>query len=213
MKGFLLITGIALFCLTGCAPTCRDTSLYQNTGRQKAIVAVLPVVDQSGSEPLPWDLSEELTGEIRARIDGARSLYLLQSGTSREIAALLTRPNLEEVSKASLKSLGAAEFAVVTEVIEADNPISCAYLSHGEDQLLSLAVRVRVIDLRQSQPKVILQEIVGRNFHLTWPDAHLDYSKMAWGTKAFTQTPMGIAHERLVKELVARAEAYIETVR
>ena len=75
--------------------------------------------------------------------------------------------------------------------------------------VLSLALRVRVIDVRHETPKVILQEVLDQDYVVSRAYMNCDYSKKPWGTEAFNYTPMGMAHNRLVRELVSRIEAYI----
>lgn len=65
MRSLILSLGIVALLCGGCARNYRDTTLYQLSGRQKPIVAVLPVIDNTSANNLRWDLSRELTDEIR----------------------------------------------------------------------------------------------------------------------------------------------------
>ena len=217
MRGLILSLGMATLLLAGCARHCGDTTLYQLSGRQKPIVAVLPVIDQTSGCNLTWDLSREFTDEIRNRVYDSKRIYLLRDGSSLEIAKQLSTPNPREIAPEAIHSLGAAEYALVAEIIKQDGLSSgskhqsSAQLSRPEiGSILTLGLRVRVIDMRHETPKIILQEVLDQDFMVATAYMHCDYSKMPWGTEAFTRTPMGIAHNRLVRELVARVEAYIE---
>jgi hypothetical protein len=178
-------------------------------------VAVLPVINNNENPDLTWDISTELTDEIRNRIYDSKKIYLLREGGNREMAQLLSTPNIKAISKNVTESLGAAQFVVVSEIIEQDEekyglgPGDHPFRSEV-GAILSLALRVRVIDLRNEKPKVILQEILDNDFVISRAYMNCDYKKMPWGTEAFTRTPMGIAHNRLIRTLVSRIESYIE---
>lgn len=215
MRGLIVSLSI-LSLLCGCTCGYRDTALYQPSGRQKPIVAVLPVIDNTEKTNLKWDLSHELTDEIRKRVFESKKIYLLRDGSSLEVAEMLSTPNPKNISAAATKCLGAAEFVVVAEIIEQEE---AKYGFASDDSvrsevgsILSLALRVRVLDVRRGTPKVILQEVLDNDYVISRAYMNCDYSKMAWGTEAFTRTPMGMAHNRLIRTLTSRIESYIESV-
>ena len=208
MKRLILAIAAAALVCGGCVRPYGDTSLYQTSGRHKAVVAVLPVINQTSMTNIPWDLSQELTEEIRKKVYESKRIYLHREPTSLEVAQLLSVPNPQSISSRAAESLGDAEYAIVTEVIEQKEKAFKARSELGA--ILTFALRVRVLDLRQSTPKVILQEVLDKDYVVAKPYMHCDYEKMGWGTEAFNYTPMGMAHSRLVRELVSRAEAYIE---
>ena len=90
MKSLILSLGIVTLLCGGCARNYRDTTLYQLSGRQKPIVAVLPVIDNASENNLKWDLSRELTDEIRKKVYDSKKIYLLRDGGNSEIAYLLS---------------------------------------------------------------------------------------------------------------------------
>ncbi len=211
MGRFLTYLGVIAALATSCVPTCRDTTLYQRSGRQKAIVAVLPVINTVGEGGLTWDLSREFTDEVRKRIYNSQVAYLLRDHGSLEIAEKLNTPCPSEISASQASNLGAAEFALVMELIEQDEmPLRS---SENGPTLLSVAMRVRVIDLRHDQPKVILQEIVRKEREIARAYMACDYTKTPWGSEPFQRTPLGVVHQQLVRELVTRTEGYIEAAR
>lgn len=219
MRALIITLGSTLLLCVGCARTCHDTTLYECSGRQKHIVAVLPVIDNTGETQLTWDLSRELTDEIRKRVYESKKIYLLREGGNLEIAKTLSTPNLQAISTSATSHLGAAEFAVVSEIImQEEEPRRV--MSKGSEpkvsavgSVLSLALRVRVIDVRSEKPKVILQEVLDNDFVVSRAYMNCDYSKTPWGTDAFACTPMGMAHNRLIRTLVSRIEAYIEAAK
>lgn len=217
MRGLFLFLGAAALLCGGCARQYRDTALYQLSGRQKPIVAVLPIINHVENQDLKWDLSKELTDEIRKRVSDSKRVYLLREGGSLEFAKELSTPNPTAIPESAITNLGAAEFAVVAELIEQDEvPYSHAKgaqddsLCSDAGAILSMALRVRVIDLRRETPKLVLQEVLDHDFVIARAYMQSDYSKTPWGTEAYSRTPMGMAHARIIRELVSRIEAYIE---
>ncbi len=213
MKKLLLSLGIvSLFC-GGCVPNYGDTTLYQTSGRQKPIVAVLPVIDTTTTNTLSWDLSEELTDELRKRVYDSKKIYLLRDGGNQEMAKLLSTPNPKAIPLAAASDLGAAQFAVVAEIFEQEEEgfgIMPMGLRGDAGSVLSVALRVRVLDVRDETPKVILQEVIDTDYVISRAYMNCDYDRFRWGSDAFVNTPMGIAHNRLIRTLVSRIEAYIE---
>lgn len=203
---------LSLFC-GGCARTYRDTSMYQRTGQIKPIVSVMPVINSAGVCRAEWDYSRELTDEIRKRIFDSSKLYLLREGGSLDLAHELNTPNPTEIPCDLREQTAAAEYVVVAELMDQhETPYETASSkAHQEEAgaVLTMAVRLRVIDVRGATPKVILQEIVDHDHIIAKPYLKTDYTKATWGTEAYTSTPLGMAHSKVVRELVAHIESYI----
>ncbi len=219
-RSFLCFVGLIVLCCTGCAPDNRDTTLYQRSGRQKAIVAVLPCINKVTDYELTWDLSREFTDEIRKRVYDSSRIYLLRDHGSLEIAEKLNTPNPSMISREEINKLGAAEFVIVAELIDQTevpyNPkkhVDDSFIRSDVASVLNVSMRVRVIDIRNEEPKVILQEILNNEHVIAGAYKACDYSRTPWGTEAFQRTPLGMAHGKIVRELVTRVENYVEAVR
>lgn len=215
MKAFAIAL-LSLIC-TGCAPNCRDTSLYQRTGQIKPIVCVMPVINQTGVHPEQWDFSREFTDEIRKRVYDSSRLYLLRESGSLEFARELNIPNPMEIPSDLRERMGAAEYIVVAELIDqAEKPYGLGGSRPYHEEIgsvLSIAMRVRVIDIRKEKPRVILQEIIDYDHIIAKPYLNADYNKAYWGTEAYESTPLGMAHNKVVRELVAHVENYVLAAR
>ncbi len=208
----ILLAAAAILC-SGCANNYRDTTLYQRSGRTKPIVAVMPVINSSDADTPTWDVALELTEEIRKRIFDSPKLYLLRDGGSVTTAQELNTPDPSGLPKNARENLGAAEFVVVAELIDQHET------SYGLDSnrpfleevgsVLSVAMRIRVIDVRKGEPQVILQEIINQDHMVSRPYLKTDYTKAHWGTEAFDRTPLGLAHSKVVREIVSRVEGYV----
>lgn len=219
MRYWIPILGIAALCAS-CVQHCRDTTLYQRTGRQKAIVAVLPFIDHTSEHHFSWDLAREFTDEVRKRVFDSSQIYLLRDAAgSLELAKQFNSPDPKTIPESALKAFGATQFIVVGELIDQKQVPYGLLKSRDTSSLeevgavLSLALRLRVIDVRHEQPKIVLQEILNHEHVIARAYLDTDYSKAPWGSEAFERTPMGIAHNRLVRELISRVETYVETVR
>ncbi len=211
MTRLLFAALLATTLLSGCSRSYRDTSLYQRTGQVKPIVTVMPVIDNTGVNHLTWDFSREMSEEIRKRIYDSPRLYLLRESSTLEFAKELNDPNPMHLPVDVREHLGAAEFVVVSEFIDQhETPYGMS--RQGPDEagsVISLAMRVRVIDLRKDKPKVILQEVIDHDHLVAKPYLKTDYTRYPWGTEAYESTPFGLAHNRLVRELVSHVESYI----
>ncbi|MFN0065903.1 MAG: CT253 family lipoprotein [Chlamydiales bacterium] len=212
----LIFVVFAALTLQSCVRSYNDVGLYEKTGQMKPITIVMPVINRVEGLDLTWDVSRELTDEIRRRVFDSSKLYLLRENGSNELAKTLLVANPKEISPATLNRFGASEFVVVSELIE-QNQKSYGLSMHGDkpsraDEIgavLSLAMRVRVIDRRSVEPKVVLQEILEYDHIISKAYLSVDYVKTHWGTELYQNTPMGLAHNRLVRELVSHIEAYI----
>jgi hypothetical protein len=74
---------------------------------------------------------------------------------------------------------------------------------------LNMAVRLRVVDLRPAQPKIVLQETIRDSYFVPNTLIPNDYSVEVWGTDAYKKSPMGIAHSMLVQEIASRISDYV----
>lgn len=203
-RAVLFLAMITICC--SCAQQ-RQTAHYLRSGKEKAVVVVLPVVSRIEETNLSWDLSREFTEEICKRFFDSSKVYLLKQGGSRELVEKLSVANPAELSRHPSPNLGACEYVVVTELIEHKENVEKKPLP-----ITTLVARVRVVDIREEKPRLILQEILSQDFFLA-DKLSFDYTENCWGSENFQKTPMGIAHNHLVREIVSRVENYIEASR
>ena len=74
---------------------------------------------------------------------------------------------------------------------------------------LNSAIRVRLMDLRSTTPKIVLQEMIKGSYFIPKTLLPTDYEQIVWGSKEYSQSPMGIAHGQLISEVVSRVNDYI----
>lgn len=213
LNGFFLM--LVFVATTSCATRhFRDTALYHPSGRAKPLVAVLPVINSVGSGDVGWDLSQEMTEEIRKKVSDSSRIFLFKSQANLAQAIALNSADLGKLSTVESQNLSPAEFVVVTELID-QSQHSKGYKNEKRTYLnevgvkVTVAMRLRVIDLRGKEPRVVLQEVVTQTQDVGKGYLGVDYSKTPWGTVAFANTPLGMAHSKIVREIVSHVEGYI----
>lgn len=216
MQRLFLFCALALLTFTSCAPQRCDTTIYQRSGRVKPIVAVLPVIDSTGEFSHSWDLAHELTDDMRRKVFDSASLYLYREGIDQEYAYRFNEAIPTNFPVSILKSIGDAQFVVVTELVNHEvQPCENSHIPYsnihtGEKAaILAQDLRIRVLDVRGDTPHIVLQELLHHDHYIAQPYLNTDYVRNSWGTEAYENTPMGLAHARLIREAVSRIESYV----
>jgi hypothetical protein len=162
-----------------------------------------------------WNLSDELSSALYAQISSQDKVILNPSSKVRlKARATLDQHNPfdKEIGWAK-KAFQDEEFVVFLELIEHDEvlnqsrskPVDPATCSAE----LKMGVRLRVLDLRGATPRVVLQEIV-RSAHALHPQfTRVNFYQVSWKDQSFHDSPLGIAHAKLIRELAERIEDYI----
>jgi hypothetical protein len=217
MSRFALLLSLALLA-TSCQPrsSSAQARFYQD-GRQKPTVALVPVFDHT-SPTVEWDLSEEMTHAITDRLLRKDKLFLTHEKKVRSfIKDLQHSQNPFTMDIAWIKPIFAEQdFVVFMELLEhTETPIK----NSPQDNLefcaaeLSVSLRVRVLDLRGENPKIVLQEIIHQQQHLPRQFTKFNFYQVGWGQDGFAISPLGLAHAQLTKEVASRIEEYIVLAR
>ena len=72
-----------------------------------------------------------------------------------------------------------------------------------------MTIRVIVVDIRQAQPVVILQEVVQDSHFIPRQFNQYNFHQVYWGNEEFEVSPLGMAHTQFLKEISSRIEDYI----
>ncbi|AAP05141.1 CT253 family lipoprotein [Chlamydia caviae] len=178
--------------------------LYKSGSKAKGVVAMLPVFYRSGkvSEVLPWSLQAEFTQEISKRFHSSEKLFLIKHSASPQVISQFYAPVVHDFSPQAIVEFLPAEFVVATELLEQKTSQDM----FGHDSVTA-SVRVRVFDIRHNKVTMIYQEIIESSQPLATTAS--DYHRYGWHTKHFDSTPMGLMHQRLFREVVARVEGYV----
>lgn len=194
--------------LSSCAslhtPGSYHPKLYKTGGKARGVVAMLPVYYRAGKSTaaLPWSLQTEFSEEISKRFLSSEKLLLIKHNASPQLISQFYAPQVASLPITIIGQFLPAEFIVATELLEQKSTQD----AFGNDSL-SVSVRVRLFDVRRNKISLIYQEIIEANQPAI--SVISDYHRCRWQTKHFESTPMGLMHQRLFREIVARVEGYV----
>ncbi len=199
--------------LSGCRSE-TDAPVEQLASRVKPIVTLVPVID-STQENLGWSLSDELTSAIDYRLSCNENLYLVDlKKTAAQLKQVKASHNPFGTDLSWLKkSFPKDEFVAFLELIQHDeilrqdkkNPVDPAQCAAD----LNLGLRLRIFDLRQATPRIVLQELVTDSHFIPRPFTRLNFQQVTWGEESFNISPVGLAHEAFAKMISKRIEDYV----
>jgi hypothetical protein len=199
---------LTLLLFTSCAErhfSANDFPFHDN-GSPKPKIAIVPVL---ANKPFneSWDLSEELTETITNNFLETKKFYI-----TKDFAVLGKHlKNLNEINPLIedvnwlYENASSSEFIVFFELVEHSlEPLPS--LIPPQSYELKMAMRVHVLDIRSSEPKLVLQELIQDSFHIA---IKIDYSKDTLFKTAFELSPLGSAHSQMCKNLTRRIQDYI----
>ncbi len=190
-----------------------ETAMVSRSTQGKPIVAFVPVIDRSNSD-LTWSLSQEFTRSIQERLLQKDHLYLLNENAVQAVVKKLQESNdpfgthLAWVKRAFPQT----EFVVFSELVQhREVPLYVDKGSSPQDSPaeLQMVMRIRVLDLRGAEPKIVLQEFVKDTQNIPRPFNKANFDQVPWGNELFEISPLGMAHAQLTKEISSRIEDYI----
>ena len=186
---------------------------YHDDGRKKPLVAMFDVLDSSEAS-MPWELSDEFSTELTKRIKKQDNLFLIRQDEIEWQYPLQSDTKLPFVNDTWLKENHPnADFLTLVELIEHDvvprNPEKLSDENASSSYDLNVSARIKVIDVRDDAPKVILQEMINQSTYIPSQLANIDYNGTRWGKTMFLVTPVGLAHAKMEKAIVKRIEDYV----
>ncbi len=207
----------ALSLLAGCSTTSSGSDTitrFYDDGRAKPIVAILPVIDNSGQD-FPWNLSEELSYSIYNRVAKRGNFWIDSFVQNAKVAKNLPRHiDLfgKDISWVKTRFPN-HEFVTVLELIEHDiheKTSKNSFLDKVTPSCeLDMAIRVRVFDVRSEKPEIVLQEVISQSNLIPRQTGLTDKGSDRWRQKTYTVSPLGFSHLQLSKEVVRRIEEYV----
>ncbi len=209
-RGAAVLCAISLI-LGGCYTNSDFSAAFTEArASNRPIVSFIPVIDNSKSD-LNWNVSQELSKAIRDRLAQKNQVYMVNEEPVAALAekALSAHDPFELDTSWVRKAFPQNEFVVFTELMEHNEVPVNEKDAQDSPALLTLSVRVRVVDVRQKTPKVVLQEIVEQSHHIPRQFTKANFKQVPWGDEAFDVSPLGIAHDQLCKEIATRVEDYI----
>jgi len=213
-KKMILFSLIASLCaLSSCYKHNQDTALAPSSSFSKPVVALVPVIDNSHSE-ISWNLSEELTSTIHERLAQKNQLHLIEPQKIYSITKKLPEscnPFDQDLAWVK-KNFSEDEFVIFLELVDHEEvAITGQRKSSPRDcpAALNMTMRIRVIDNRDAQPKIILQELIHDSHHIPKQFTRFNFTQVAWGETSYSISPLGLAHAQLSKEIAKRVSEYI----
>ena len=169
MKHYLLIT---LLFLVSCTkhPSSIDQVRYHDDGVAKPKVAVINVIDTS-THNLDWNLSSEFTELLLERLFTNSKFYLTNDFHmigDKQLKELNLSPYSDDM-RWLLEMNSSSEFVLFTEILDHTivEATTKSYNPLSQIKTLHLSVRVCVLDIRKSTPKVILQEVITKEYSIS----------------------------------------------
>ena len=210
---FLTISAVALIA-AGCDDDNNSTAYRQSPSQNKLAVSVVPVIDSTKTD-YEWSLSDEFSSALYDRLSQQNHIQLTDSSKVREKTRRLAEKNNPFSADISWvkNAFQGDEFVVFLELVEHDE----VFDKNPRKQIdpkdcnaeLNMTMRVRVFDLRDQEPKVILQELVQDNHFIPRQFTSENFYQVAWGDESYSISPVGLAHAKFSKEIAVRIENYI----
>lgn len=212
MRAFFF-SSLILACLLSSCRQEENQAFLGKSSTTKPVVAIVPVFDNSESG-LGWDLSDELTYSLTSRLATRNKIAVVDPQRARiKTRKLKSIHNPFGNDLSWLKQAFASEdFIVFLELIEHREylkDVPEASLPENRAAELELGMRVRILDLRGNQPKIVLQEIIQDSHFIPKQFTSYNFDQSPWNSEGFNISPVGIAHTLLIKELCSRIEDYI----
>lgn len=212
MRKFLLL----LFCfsaLTSCTSQYQAAQQYRyhDDGTSKPKVAIVPLFDHSKHE-LAWDVSDELTQAIAGKLAQSGNFFLtgdFEMLSSKNVSSLQINPFHDDLHWLQEMHCS-SEFIVFSELIDHTiTPSEGGILSITSPANLHIAMRVKVVDIRSRSPRVVLQELFEDNYSIPWKMGSGASNSSAFSNSAFQLSPLGIAHNQMIKRIVKQVNDYV----
>ncbi|MBI3211996.1 MAG: hypothetical protein HYZ47_04880 [Simkania negevensis] len=191
-----------------------QASRFHDDGRAKPSVALVPVFDRSEAT-VGWNLSEEFTDHLRQRFLKKNQFYLATPEEVNEKTTKLSQDQNPFTNHYSWvkETFSGQEFVIFVELIEHDihpKKLQENFLDKiSPSSEISISMRVRVFDLREEEPAIILQEIVHQDHLIPQPSDLAKEDPEKWKKLIFNFSPLGLAHLQIAKEVSTRIEDYI----
>jgi hypothetical protein len=210
----LLFVALAACCMTSsCKKQNAATEESVRDKKEHPTIVVVPIIDSSG-QSYRWNLSEELTYTLWNKLTHSTKLALGSKERAQYIYRQLDyqhNPFGNQITW-TRQLCPTDDFALFLELIEHEEIPMCS--NNKEDitrcpTAFRIALRIRLLDLRNSSIKIVLQEIIREEHQFPRPFTKFHFYQAPWGDKNFCISPIGLAHTQLINKVSARIEEYI----
>jgi hypothetical protein len=215
MSRFMFSVSLLALIAGGCVDNQNNSQAYhQSAGQHKPIVSVVPIIDNTNND-YPWNLSDELSSSIYYRLAQRDRVSINKVSQVRaKTKQIVDGQNPFGLDISWVKNVfHGDQFVVFLELVEHEEIPKQSRKRPTDPQNcsadLNMNMRIRVLDLRENEPKVILQEFVRDSHFIPRPFTQANFFQVAWGDECFNISPLGLAHANFTKEIASRIEDYI----
>ena len=212
----IILIFVSLIFLYGCQSRCQNgqCTRFYDDGRSKPVVSIVPMLDSTCFDA-SWSLSEEFTTTIKNKLQEQKSIFLTKGQDIHLSSQHDPFGKNVDWAKSMFKP---TEFVVFLELVEHDN-ISILKTAKDPAKIpesrrsatnLNMAIRLRIVDIRSDEPRIVLQELVKDSYYMPNNVDNPDYNVVIWGTEEYKASPMSIAHGQIAKQIIDSINDYIK---
>jgi hypothetical protein len=185
----------------------------QQAKMPKPTIAIAEAIDSSGHST-DWSLSDEVTYSLYQKLAQNDRLAVCDPQKIKSITRKLKSGDdpfggdLQWVKRA----FRSEDFVVFCEVLKHEEvPASKEMAANPQNSAANLlfTCRVIVVDLRDQNPTIILQEIASDSYFIPRQFNKYNLHQEPWGSPDFINTPMGMAHKEFFQDISSRISDYI----
>lgn len=216
MSRIILSMSLLALIAGGCNENRQDNSqAYRHLpGEIKPVVSIVPVIDNTENQ-YAWNLSDELSSSIYNRIAQREHVIVNKASQVRNKVKQINEnqnpfdPDISWTKKVFKDD----QFVVFLELVEHEEILIQDRKKISDPQNcsadLNMSMRVRVLDLRGKEPKIVLQELIHNSHFIPRPFTQCNFFQASWGDECYSISPVGLAHSEFTKEIALRIEDYI----
>ena len=129
---------------------------------------------------------------------------------SEQLKQLELSPYTEDM-RWLLEMNSSSEFVLFTEILKHKivAPKNTTYNPLSHIKTLHLSVRICVLDIRKKTPKVVLQEIISKDYSIPFNFGSYDDKGSVLSKNTFGMSPLGLAHKNILSNVSKEIEDYI----
>ena len=208
-----LMSCLLLSACTG--PHYADFFPHHDDGVRKPHVALLPI-QNSTNQYLPWDLSRELSQYARYETQNNGMLYVYPERKLEEWLGGCSNIDFFSNDLAFTMLFRNSDYIVVADLIEhkiepykIGYPILFGKPTPTTHSLLSMKMRVRIIDVREEFPRIVLQEVLSNSYSVPVDPDALTREISAMSNSCYVISCYKLAYQKMIRSFVCRVEQVI----
>lgn len=212
----IFLSALLTLVAVGCSgPRYVDYFPYHDDGTLKPKVALMPIIDSSQCQ-LPWDVTEEVADGIYYELMNSGEFYVV---SPKEMGPGWMKKDQIDFFSNDCSYAGDfknTDFIVAMEIVERSvlpcDPCTFTVKQvpdcHPSNRTLTWRIRIKIIDIRYCEPKIVLYEVFKTCYTGTPTKGGAD-GEICWKTDAYPRSFCGMGHQRVISNLTKRLEEVI----